>query len=249
LLPSLAIVLTQEMVKFNRLLSTMTRSLSDVKRAIQGFIVMSADLDQMYNAFMNNQLPALFEKVSFASLKTLASWNADLLFRVDFFRFWLTKGQPACFPLPAFFFPQGFMTGTLQTFARKYQVSIEQLGWAFTVSDKTPKEVTEGPEDGILCHGMFSEGAGWDWEKMQIKISEPGEMFVPLPMILFVPESEHVPDPALYAMPCYKTAARKGVLSTTGMSTNFVVPIELPTDVDPDIWTLYGAAALLNLTD
>lgn len=38
-------------------------------------------------------------------------------------RGWLKEGQPACFPLPVFFFPQGFMTGTLQTFARKYQVS------------------------------------------------------------------------------------------------------------------------------
>ena len=37
-------------------------------------------------------------------------------------RGWLKEGQPACFPLPVFFFPQGFMTGTLQTFARKYQV-------------------------------------------------------------------------------------------------------------------------------
>lgn len=39
-------------------------------------------------------------------------------------RGWLKGGQPACFPLPVFFFPQGFMTGTLQTFARKYQVII-----------------------------------------------------------------------------------------------------------------------------
>lgn len=38
-------------------------------------------------------------------------------------RGWLKEGQPACFPLPVFFFPQGFMTGTLQTFARKYQVT------------------------------------------------------------------------------------------------------------------------------
>ena len=41
---------------------------------------------------------------------------------MSFMRGWLKEGQPACFPLPVFFFPQGFMTGTLQTFARKYQV-------------------------------------------------------------------------------------------------------------------------------
>ena len=35
----------------------------------------------MYTSFMNNQLPALWGRVSFASLKSLASWNKDLLFR------------------------------------------------------------------------------------------------------------------------------------------------------------------------
>ena len=44
------------------------------------------------------------------------------------------------------------------------------------------------------------------------------------------------------------TGAAVGV-STTGMSTNFVVAIELPTMDDPDKWTLAGMAALLNLTD
>lgn len=80
----------------------------------------------MYTSFMNNQVPALWSRVSFASLKSLASWNKDLLFRVAFMRGWLTGGQPTCFPLPVFFFPQGFMTGTLQTFARKYQVKRER---------------------------------------------------------------------------------------------------------------------------
>lgn len=35
----------------------------------------------MYTSFMNNQVPALWTRVSFASLKSLASWNKDLLFR------------------------------------------------------------------------------------------------------------------------------------------------------------------------
>ena len=106
LLNSLAICLTQEVIKFNRLLGKMKSSLRDIKRAIKGMIVMSQDLDIMYTAFLNNQLPSIWERVSFASLKTLASWVNDLIFRVNFMRFWLKNGQPASFPLPVFFFPQ-----------------------------------------------------------------------------------------------------------------------------------------------
>ena len=125
LYPSLAIVLQQEMVKFNRLSRTMGTSLVDLQKAIRGEIVMSLDLDAMYTACMNNQLPPIWTKVSFATLKTLASWMKDVNFRIDFMRVWLQTGLPTCFPLPVFFFPQGFMTGTLQTFARKYQVAID----------------------------------------------------------------------------------------------------------------------------
>jgi dynein heavy chain len=106
LLTSLAICLEQEMIKFNRLLTKMNNSLRDIKRAIKGMIVMSAELDTMYTCFLNNQLPPIWEKVSFASLKTLGSWVSDLIFRVAFMRKWLVNGQPAAFPLPVFFFPQ-----------------------------------------------------------------------------------------------------------------------------------------------
>merc|ERR1711988_607018 len=82
LLPSLAIVLKQEMVKFNRLLNKMSSSLVNVKKAIKGFIVMSPELDTMYNAFMVNAVPGNWASVSFASLKTLGSWVKDLLYRV-----------------------------------------------------------------------------------------------------------------------------------------------------------------------
>lgn len=41
LLPSLAIVLKQEIVKFNRLLSTMVSSITELKKAIKGLVVMS----------------------------------------------------------------------------------------------------------------------------------------------------------------------------------------------------------------
>jgi hypothetical protein len=45
----------------------------------------------------------------------------------------------------------------------------------------------------------------------------------------------------------YKTSTRAGVLSTTGMSTNYVISCELQTERKPETWTLAGAALLCML--
>jgi dynein heavy chain len=249
LLNSLAICLVQEMVKLNRLLKPMRSTLADIKRAIKGFIVMSADLDSMYTSFLNNQVPGVWESVSFASLKTLGSWVSDLIYRVSFMKTWLLHGQPATFPLPVFFFPQGFMTASLQTFARKHMEAIDGLSFDYKILKEHQDELTEGPEDGVYLFGMYLEGARWDFENWKLAESLPGKMYELLPVIHFIPQTNHKQAPGTYACPCYKTAVRKGVLSTTGLSTNFVVSVELPTDQTEQKWILAGVAALCNLTD
>ena len=249
LLPSLAIVLQQEIIKFNRLIRRMNSTLQDLKKAIKGFIVMSGPLDEMFGAFLANRLPNLWKTVSFASLKTLGSWVKDMNGRVDFLRDWLHGGQPAAFRLGAVFFPQGLMTGVLQTYARKYQVAIDTLSFRYAVLDCEPEEITEGPEDGIYVYGLFMEGARWDDETRLMAMSRPGEIYTSVPPIHFLPAVDHVTPDDVYAMPVYKTDARRGVLSTTGMSTNFVVAVEMPTDVDPVVFCLAGCAAITGITD
>jgi len=250
LLPSLAIVLQQEMVKFNRLTTRMASSIGDLAKAINGLIVMSLDLDAMYTSCLNNQVPTIWSKVSFASLKSLGSWVKDLNFRVDFMRIWLQNGLPNAFPLPVFFFPQGFMTGTLQTYARKYQVAIDTLTFTYQLlSQASPDGFDEGPDDGVFIYGLFLEGARYDREAELLQPSKPGVMFEELPPVHFQPAVGHKPAKEDYQCPVYKTSERKGVLSTTGMSTNYVVSMDIKTDIDPGAWVMYGVAALCNLTD
>jgi dynein heavy chain len=248
---SLATVLSQELVKFNTLLDRMRVSLVDLQRAIHGQIVMSSDLDNMFTAFLNARVPPLWSAVGFASLKPLGSWVRDLQSRVAFFRQWLVHGEPAVFRLDVFFFPQGFMTGTLQNFARKYQAAIDSLSFTFHVLDvDSADELAQSPADGIYVAGLWLQGARWSPSRHWLEDARAGEMFSPMSVIHFLPAANVArPADGEYPCPIYKTSVRQGTLSTTGISTNFVLAVFLPTDRRAAYWVMTGAAFLLNLDD
>lgn len=250
LIPSLSTVLLQEVEKFNRLLHVMERTLNDIKAAIEGIIVMTQELDIMYVSFQNGVVPPNWEDVAYPSLKPLASWFNDLVERVAFMEKWLTEGEPATFWLSGFFFPQGFMTGCLQTYSRKHMIPIDQLNFAFKVlKAEEPDEIEKGPEDGVYINGLFMDGARYDREEQCVMDQFIGELYDKMPIIWFIPKQNHVPNPEDYSCPVYKTSVRAGVLSTTGQSTNFVLPVELKSKENPRNWTLKGTALLCQLND
>ena len=107
--------------------------------------------------FLHVQVPSIWLKDSFASLKSLGSWVTDLTFRVNFFRSWLTNGSPCAFPLPVFFFPQGFMTASLQTYARDHLEAIDNLSFAYEILSTTPEDIKVAPADGVVVYGLYLE--------------------------------------------------------------------------------------------
>jgi dynein heavy chain len=124
---------------------------------------MSSELDEMYSAFLDNRVPANWTEIAYPSLKPLSSWIKDLYLRVEFMRNWLVNGHPPTYWLSGFFFPHGFMTGILQTFARKHKKAIDLLSMSFEITKLTDHvEVERPPSDGIYVYGLFIEGAKWN---------------------------------------------------------------------------------------
>lgn len=71
-----------------------------------------------------------------------------------------------------------------------------------------------------------------------------------MPSIYIVPVKLAKYNPAdTYACPVYKTSLRRGELSTTGHSTNFVLFLDLPSKTESDHWVRRGVALLLQIDD
>ncbi len=207
---------------------------------------MSESLEQMATSLLDCSVPKVWSAVAYPSELRLNEWIKDLQKRINFLRNWLVFGQPTVFWLPGLSFPQGFLTAVLQNHARKYNIPIDTLSFRHEVVT-TPREELLPPVDGIYIDGLFIEGARWDTDTKLLEDSLPGELYSEFPIIYLQPEQNFTQDVLDYPSPIYKTPARAGTLSTTGHSTNYVMPIFLKTDKTPDYWILRGVALLCQL--
>lgn len=110
---SMNTVLIQEIIRFNRLLSRVLSTLADTGKAIDGLLVMSNELELVYNGLLDNKVPTIWHKVAYPSLKPLGSWMIDFMDRLKFIQKWIDHGPPSSFWISGFFFTQSFLTGVL----------------------------------------------------------------------------------------------------------------------------------------
>lgn len=262
----LTTVLFQEVERFNRLLKIVHSSLSDLDKAIKGFVVMSEALEAVFEAFLNNQVPLIWsQKGGFLSTKSLANWITDFALRLEHVNSWIIRGLPISSWISGLFFPQSFLTGTLQSYARKHSLPIDSLRFDFevlphTLNQKSIYELRANgasensdlygglfhAKDGIIVHGLFIEAGKWDSTRGGLCDPDIGELSPRLPALWLKPCME-LDVRHRYEAPLYKTPVRAGVLSTTGHSTNFVLSLLLESDKPPEFWVLRGTA-LVTLT-
>ena len=151
----------------------------------------------------------------------------------------------------------------LQNYARRTKLPIDTVAFNFEVLGHATPATVPGPAPvGAYIHGLYLEGAGWSPARRVMCEQRPQELLALMPVIHLRPEpiAEAKPwgpgagaaaAPRVYSAPVYKTALRRGVLSTTGHSTNFVIEVLLPLSPahTPQHWVKRGAALLCQTSE
>ncbi|XP_040105705.1 dynein heavy chain 8, axonemal isoform X1 [Oryx dammah] len=239
-LNSMNIFLRQEIDRMQKVISILRSSLSDLKLAIEGTIIMSENLrdalDNMYDA----RIPQIWKRVSWDS-STLGFWFTELLERNAQFSTWIFEGRPNVFWMTGFFNPQGFLTAMRQEVTRAHK------GWALDsvtihneVLRQTKEEVTSPPVEGVYIYGLYMDGAAWDRRNGKLTESTPKVLFTQLPVLhIFAINSTAPKDPKLYVCPIYKKPRRTDL--------TFITVVYLRTVLSPDHWILRGVALLCDI--
>jgi dynein heavy chain len=165
----------------------MLETLPLLLKALKGLVVMSNELESIVNAIAVNAVPGIWSAKAYPSMKPCSAWSDDLIERLEFIHKWIDNGIPVVFWISGFYFPQAFLTGSLQNYARKMQFPIDTVSFDFIVVEKKWETLTK-PEDGVYIRGLFLEGARWDSKIGSINDSLPKQLYTDLPVLHLNPK-------------------------------------------------------------
>uniref|UniRef100_A0A8C7IHK7 Dynein axonemal heavy chain 5 n=1 Tax=Oncorhynchus kisutch TaxID=8019 RepID=A0A8C7IHK7_ONCKI len=239
LLQPMNIFLRQEIDRMQRVIVLVRNTLTDLKLAIDGTIIMSENLRDALDCMYDARIPSRWKKASWAS-STLGFWFTELLDRNRQFQAWIFEGRPNCFWMTGFFNPQGFLT------AMRQEITRANKGWALDrmvlcneVTKWMKDDITQPPSEGVYVYGLYLEGAGWDRRNCKLIDSKPKVLFEMMPVVRMYAENNGVKDARLYSCPIYKKPVR--------MDLNYIAAVELRTGAPPEYWILRGVALLCEV--
>eukprot|EP00741_Cyanophora_paradoxa_P017811 tig00021017_g17202.t1 len=236
----LNIFLGQEIDRLQKAIGITRRMLLDLKLAIAGTIVMSAQLQDCLDSLYDARVPSAWLKVSWPS-PTVGLWFDGFLRRAEQLTSWITNGRPPCYWLTGFFNPQGFLTAVKQEVTRKHNGwALDDVVFSTDIMKLEKEECKQGPDEGVYIYGLFLDGASWSKKENKLVDSPPKILFSPIPILYVtaVTQSEKKQDGVRYMCPVYKIPRRTDL--------NYVFDVEVRTEDPPNKWILRGVSLLCS---
>jgi dynein heavy chain len=259
------VVLFQELERFNRLINSMFKSLTTLKRALKGEVGMSNELDDLARALFNGQLPPLWRKLAPATKKTLGNWMEHFIKRFSQYNVWVNDAEPNVVWLSGLHIPESYLTALVQATCRKNMWPLDRSTLYTQVTQWTqPDEVTERVHQGCFIHGLSLEGAAWDVKRGCLIKQRPKELVQELPVMRVIPIETHKLKLQVFRVICFldknfmlhvvflflKNTFRTPVYTTSdrrnAMGVGLVFEADLFTTEHLSHWVLQSVCLILN---
>ncbi|NXD84162.1 DYH17 protein, partial [Halcyon senegalensis] len=233
------VVALQECERMNILTREIRRSLKELDLGLKGELTVTCEMEELANALFYDSVPDSWTRQAYPSLLSLGAWYADLLLRIRELEVWTTDFVlPATVWLAGFFNPQSFLTGIMQSMARKNEWPLDKMCLSVEVTKKYREDIRAPPREGSYVHGLFMEGARWDVPSGAMADARLKEL-TPMMPVLFIRAipMDRLDTKNIYECPVYKTRLR---------GPTYVWTFNLKTKEKAAKWVLAAVALLLQ---
>eukprot|EP00929_Paragymnodinium_shiwhaense_P038459 TRINITY_DN20312_c0_g2_i1.p1 TRINITY_DN20312_c0_g2~~TRINITY_DN20312_c0_g2_i1.p1 ORF type:complete len:4570 (-),score=1248.97 TRINITY_DN20312_c0_g2_i1:75-13784(-) len=265
----------REVYRYNQLLGVIQADIDSLRAALQGRSQMTDRLEELADELFKGRVPAAWLKSGYVSELPLIDWSKDLRERVKLFKKWASRERPKSLWLGVFMSIHCFLTGVLQTMARKKESTIDKWQHSFHVTQVTDlqTELDKEAEDGFLTYGWYLEGCDWCRHRRElVPAARPHKYTTLMPMIWALPKLQRerttmgcaivealqaiYTTPGIleeedrsrhsFEAPLYRMSSRSDSGARRGPHSNFILEVRLPASEPPEVYAAAGAALLLT---
>ena len=236
------VVACNEVERMNVLLEVMKKSVNELLQGLQGSLTMNESMEGMLSEIYTDNVPKLWSRFAYPSLKPLGVWYKDLQDRCRELETWVVDFKlPIVVWLSGLFNPQSFLTAIMQTASRKMRWSLDSTRLKCDVTKKEKHEIMFPARDGVFLTGLYMEGARWDTNLGYIQEAHVKQLNQPMPVIFLKAvqldgEASGVGS-GFYECPLYKTKNR---------GSTYIWKFALKTREPSSKWILAGVCLLLS---
>jgi len=238
------IVSLQEADRVNDLLNQLRGSMLELELGISGALNVTEKMESLAGDLQTNKVNALWTEKAYPSLKALSSWFIDFVQRHEQVTEWTAQLKLLkSIWLSGLFNSMSFLTSNMQVAARGNNLPLDYMTNRcrfYNIRDLA--EVAGVPPQGVNCHGLFLEGAGWEDGKGEdegyITESKMKDLHPVMPICnIFAVHIDVMDWNCMYHCPVFSTSLR-------GATFIFQANIRMDPDDNEFRWVLAGAAML-----